>query len=70
MAFKLVEIRIRLDAVKFAKLLELMPEHEKGKDQNTKPIYWAVDFAIAAKLKELSPVSQNISNREYLRRNP
>ena len=70
MTLKSVDIRIRLDAVKFAKLLELMPEYEKGSGENTKPIYWAVDFAIAAKLKELSPVSQNVSNREYLRRVP
>ena len=66
-ATKPIRIRIYLDPLKFAKLLELMPEYEKGSGENTKPIYWAVDFAIAAKLKELSPARQNISNREYLR---
>ena len=65
---KSISIRIYLDPLKFAKLLEIMPEYEKGNGENTKPIYWAIDSAIAAKLKESNTTNRNVSNREYLRR--
>ena len=65
---KPISIRIYIDPRKLAKLIEIMPDYEKGNGENTKPIYWAIDVAIAAKAKELNTASQNISNREYLRR--
>ena len=69
MALKSIDIRIRVDAVKFAKLLDLIPDHEKGGGEKSTVIYWAIDSAIAAKLKESNITNRNVSNREYLKRN-
>ncbi|MCA6510328.1 MAG: hypothetical protein IM566_04185 [Pseudanabaena sp. M152S2SP2A07QC] len=63
-----VEIRVGFDERKFARMIDLVPDHERGNGQNTKIIYYLVNAGIAA-LSAPPPVSKHpYSNKDYLRR--
>lgn len=68
MAKKSIDIRIRVDAAKFDRLVELMPDYEKGGGEKSTVIYWSIDVAIAALMHQNTLSQSYRSNRDYLRR--
>lgn len=66
---KPISIRIYIDPRKFAKMIELTPDYEKGKGEKSKIVYFHIDTAIAFLMAQKNkPDRPQHSNREYLRR--
>lgn len=63
-----VEIRVGFDERKFARMIDLVPDHEKGDGQRSKIIYYLVNYAIAALTSPHPHPSKLYSNKDYLRR--
>lgn len=65
-----VEIRIRFDERKFARMIDLVPDHEKGNGQKSKIIYYLVNHAIASlSIPSATKPKSIYSNREYFKKN-
>ncbi len=62
-----IEIRVSFDERKFARMIDLVPDHERGNGQKTKIIYYLINAGIVA--LSTPPVSKHpYSNKDYLRR--